>query len=154
MLSSACSFMTTINRSATPWDRNDSIIAALRRLMSWLHISRSYPTGSPQVRAYPYIARPPSILNPFTYRISGFGSSRLLSHGSSLTKVHFRLSGKFDSGLLQIPHWPCHCFVSHLWSFDLVSSDALAFVYICPPIRAKVNLSLTRIRRCSAREPY
>jgi len=152
MLSSACSFMNTMNGSATPWNRNDRIIAALRRLMSWLHISGSYPSGSPQVRAYPYIARPPSILDPFAYRISGFSSSRLLTHGSSLKRVHFHLSGKFDSCFLQIPHWPCHCFVSHLWSFDLVSLDTLAFVYIFPPIRAKVNLSLTRIRPCWAHE--
>src|SRR5437660_1407711 len=98
--------MTTTSRSATLWDHNDSITAALRRLMSLLHISGSYPTGPPQVRTHPCSARPPSLLDPFTYRILGFGSSGLLAHGSCLTKVRLRLNGRFDSSFLQIPHWP------------------------------------------------
>jgi hypothetical protein len=62
--------------------------------------------GLPQVRTYPCSARPPSLLDPFTYRILGFDSPGLLTHGPCLTKVHLHLSSRFDSGFLQIPHWP------------------------------------------------
>ena len=72
----------------------------------------TYPTGRPRVRINPFIAHPPSILHSFTYRILGFEDPRPLTHECSLTKVRFRLGGKFDSGFLQIPHWPLRHHVS------------------------------------------
>jgi hypothetical protein len=68
--------------------------------------------GRPQVRTFPFSAHLPSILEPLTYRISGFGSSGLLAHGSSLTKVHLRLGRGFDYSFLQIPHWPRRPYMS------------------------------------------
>jgi hypothetical protein len=41
-------------------------------------------------------------------------------------KVHFHLSGNFDLGFLQIPHWPVPPIILDLqWSIQ-VSSDTLA----------------------------
>ena len=51
----------------------------------------------------------------FTYRILDFEVPSPLIPASCLTKVHFRLGGRFDSSFLQIPHWPHRELSPLLW---------------------------------------
>jgi len=69
-------------------------------------------------------------------------------------KVHLRLDGPFDLGLLQTPHWAIDPFCD--WGSP---ASILAFfghpchvVYIFPPFRAMIGFSPTRYYSCRAQQ--
>jgi hypothetical protein len=137
--SSATSFTPTMASSEDPLSITHTLLCRLG--LSCRSYNGPVQTAPHRVRSRTFSAHPPPL--PCGIR-KGYRAS-VMEGTSPLRRACQRfapsLSGRFDAGFLQIPHWLSFTGVFLLGQIQRVSSGTLAIVYIFPPFRAMAGLS-------------